>query len=120
MQDLMEESGAYVFLTHELNAAVYRDDIVPGLLPDGTARFAGVQAGEIVDRGCVSGCRGRPVATPSVQALSTGRTQGRSGQREVAADGLAGWAELRQRALDRGSALARRGSGCGTRSPRVG
>jgi peptide/nickel transport system substrate-binding protein len=40
MQDLMEASGAYVFLTHELNAAVYRDDIVPGLLPDGTVRFA--------------------------------------------------------------------------------
>jgi peptide/nickel transport system substrate-binding protein len=37
MQELMEESGAYVFLTHELNAAIY---IVPGLLPDGTVRFA--------------------------------------------------------------------------------
>jgi hypothetical protein len=36
----MEQSGAYVFLTHELNAAVYRDHVVPGLLPDGTARFA--------------------------------------------------------------------------------
>ena len=40
MQELMEQSGAYVFLTHELTAAVYRDHIVPGLLPDGTARFA--------------------------------------------------------------------------------
>jgi len=40
MQELMEESGAYVFLTHELTAAIYRDHIVPGLLPDGTARFA--------------------------------------------------------------------------------
>ena len=40
MQDLMEASGAYVFLTHELNAAIYRDDIVPGLLPDGNVRFA--------------------------------------------------------------------------------
>jgi peptide/nickel transport system substrate-binding protein len=35
MQDLMEESGAYVFLTHEVNAAVYRDPLVPALLPDG-------------------------------------------------------------------------------------
>ena len=34
MQDLMEESGAYVFLTHEVNAAVYRDALVPALLPD--------------------------------------------------------------------------------------
>ncbi len=34
MQDLMEESGAYVFLTHEVNAAVYRDTIRPALLPD--------------------------------------------------------------------------------------
>ena len=40
MQDLMEASGAYVFLTHELNAAIYRDGIVPGILPDGTVRFA--------------------------------------------------------------------------------
>jgi peptide/nickel transport system substrate-binding protein len=40
MQELMEESGAYVFLTHELTAAIYRDHIVPGLLPDGNVRFA--------------------------------------------------------------------------------
>ena len=40
MQDLMEQSGAYVFLTHELNAAIYRDSLVPGLLPDGNVRFA--------------------------------------------------------------------------------
>jgi peptide/nickel transport system substrate-binding protein len=40
MQDLMDESGAYVFLTHELNAAIYDDDLVPGLLPDGNMRFA--------------------------------------------------------------------------------
>jgi peptide/nickel transport system substrate-binding protein len=40
MQELMEGSGAYVFLTHELTAAIYRDHIVPGLLPDGTERFA--------------------------------------------------------------------------------
>jgi peptide/nickel transport system substrate-binding protein len=43
MQDLMEESGAYVFLTHELNAAIYRDDVIPGLLPDGNMRFAEFQ-----------------------------------------------------------------------------
>ncbi len=36
MQDLMEELGAYVFLTHEVNAAVYRDSLVPALLPDAT------------------------------------------------------------------------------------
>jgi peptide/nickel transport system substrate-binding protein len=35
MQDLMEDSGAYVFLTHEINAAVCRDTLVPALLPDG-------------------------------------------------------------------------------------
>jgi peptide/nickel transport system substrate-binding protein len=34
MQDLMEESGAYIFLTHETNGAIYRDTIVPALLPD--------------------------------------------------------------------------------------
>ena len=36
MQDLMEQSGAYVFLTHEVNAAIYRDTLVPALLPDAT------------------------------------------------------------------------------------
>ena len=36
MQDLMELSGAYVFLTHEVNAAVYRDTLIPALLPDAT------------------------------------------------------------------------------------
>jgi peptide/nickel transport system substrate-binding protein len=35
MQDLMEASGAYVFLTHEINAAVFRDNLAPALLPDG-------------------------------------------------------------------------------------
>jgi peptide/nickel transport system substrate-binding protein len=35
MQDLMEVSGAYVFLTHEVNAAVFRDTLAPALLPDG-------------------------------------------------------------------------------------
>jgi peptide/nickel transport system substrate-binding protein len=34
MQDLMEESGAYVFLTHEVNAAVHNDATLPALLPD--------------------------------------------------------------------------------------
>jgi peptide/nickel transport system substrate-binding protein len=43
MQDLMDASGAYVFLTHELNAAIYDDDLVPGLLPDGNMRFAEFQ-----------------------------------------------------------------------------
>jgi peptide/nickel transport system substrate-binding protein len=36
MQDLMEESGAYVFLTHEVNAAVHSATILPALLPDAT------------------------------------------------------------------------------------
>ena len=35
MQDLMEESGAYVFLTHEANAAIGRDTVDPALKPDG-------------------------------------------------------------------------------------
>jgi peptide/nickel transport system substrate-binding protein len=35
MQDMMEEEGNYVFLTHEATAAIYRDTIVPALQPDG-------------------------------------------------------------------------------------
>lgn len=34
MQDLMEQSGAYVFLTHGVNAAIHRDTVVPALTPD--------------------------------------------------------------------------------------
>jgi peptide/nickel transport system substrate-binding protein len=34
MQDLMEESGSYIFLTHGVNAALYRDTIKPSLSPD--------------------------------------------------------------------------------------
>jgi len=39
MQDLMEMSGAYVFLTHEANPVMYRDDIDPGMRPDGIPLF---------------------------------------------------------------------------------
>jgi len=39
----MEESGAYIFLTHEANAAVYRDNIVPATQPDG---YTGVMLSE--------------------------------------------------------------------------
>jgi peptide/nickel transport system substrate-binding protein len=35
MQDLMEESGSYVFLTHGVNASISRDTIKPALTPDG-------------------------------------------------------------------------------------
>lgn len=34
-QDLMEESGAYRFLTHEASPVIYRNSIVPALRPDG-------------------------------------------------------------------------------------
>ena len=35
MQDLMDESGSYVFLTHEVVGAIHKDTIVPGLKPNG-------------------------------------------------------------------------------------
>lgn len=35
MQALMDESGCYVFLTHEVVGAIHRDSIVPGLKPNG-------------------------------------------------------------------------------------
>jgi peptide/nickel transport system substrate-binding protein len=40
MQDLMDQSGAYLVLTHELNAAIYSDKIAPAVLPDGNVRLA--------------------------------------------------------------------------------
>ncbi len=36
MQDLMEESGSYRFITHEANPALYRDTITPAVMPDGS------------------------------------------------------------------------------------
>jgi len=39
MQDLMEESGSYVFLTHEATGLVYRNSIVAGLMPHGAPIF---------------------------------------------------------------------------------
>jgi peptide/nickel transport system substrate-binding protein len=38
-QDLMEESGCYVFLTHEVVGVMSRDIIDPGLMPNGTPLF---------------------------------------------------------------------------------
>ncbi len=35
MQDLMEESGAYRFITHEASPVLYRDSVAPALRPDG-------------------------------------------------------------------------------------
>jgi len=35
MQDLMETSGDFVFLTHEANGVLYGDKIAPALMPDG-------------------------------------------------------------------------------------
>lgn len=40
MQDLMEESGDYVFLTHEVTGVLYRDGVEPGLKPNGEPLFA--------------------------------------------------------------------------------
>ncbi len=35
MQDIMEESGQYVFLTHEVTGVLHRDTVEPGLKPNG-------------------------------------------------------------------------------------
>lgn len=40
MQDLMWDSGAFVFTTHGVKAAVHHADVVPGVLPDGRLRLA--------------------------------------------------------------------------------
>ena len=39
MQDLMEESGAYVFLTHEATGLVYRDTVTAATMPHGGPIF---------------------------------------------------------------------------------
>ncbi len=47
MQDMMEESGAYLFLTHEANAFISRDTVEPALKPDGAViltQFKGTAA----------------------------------------------------------------------------
>ena len=45
MQNLMEESGDYVFLTHEATGILYSDKIVPALRPDGDAAAGAIQEG---------------------------------------------------------------------------
>lgn len=35
MQDIMEESGSYVFLTHEVTGVLHRDTVAPALKPNG-------------------------------------------------------------------------------------
>ncbi len=39
MQDLMEQSGAYVFVSHDPKAVLYRDGIIPGNLPNNDAQL---------------------------------------------------------------------------------
>jgi peptide/nickel transport system substrate-binding protein len=39
MQDLMEESGAYVFLANPATAVLYRDNLVPPIMPQGRYDF---------------------------------------------------------------------------------
>ena len=40
LQDLMEESGDYVFLTHEVVGIMVKDSIEPGLRPNGEPMLA--------------------------------------------------------------------------------
>lgn len=40
MQDLMEESGCYVFLTHEVTGIMHRNAVAAGLRPNGEPNFA--------------------------------------------------------------------------------
>jgi peptide/nickel transport system substrate-binding protein len=44
MQDIMEESGCYVFLTHEVVGVMHRNSVVPALKPNGTPMFVGFSA----------------------------------------------------------------------------
>jgi peptide/nickel transport system substrate-binding protein len=41
MQDLMEQSGDYVFLTHEAVGCLYRSNVIPALRPDGVPYYPG-------------------------------------------------------------------------------
>ncbi|WP_438463802.1 ABC transporter substrate-binding protein [Marinomonas sp. PE14-40] len=43
MQDIMEESGSYRFITHESTPIIYRNAIVPALRPDGTPLYRSFQ-----------------------------------------------------------------------------
>lgn len=40
MQGLMDESGCYVFLTHEVVGAIHKDSVAPGLKPNGESMLA--------------------------------------------------------------------------------
>jgi peptide/nickel transport system substrate-binding protein len=45
MQDLMEEGGCYVFLTHGVTGIGYSDKIEPALMPNGNPIFHAFKAG---------------------------------------------------------------------------
>ena len=44
MQDLMEKSGAFVFITHEANALIHQEKVAPALKPDGNVVLAKFKA----------------------------------------------------------------------------
>ncbi len=39
MQEIMDESGGYLFVTHPVAATIYRDSVVPALVSNGLPRF---------------------------------------------------------------------------------
>jgi len=43
MQDLMDESGAFLFITHEVSGILQRSGVDPALMPDGRPILAGFQ-----------------------------------------------------------------------------
>ena len=45
MQALMDESGCYVFFTHEVVGAIHKDTIVPGLKPNGESLLSDFKTG---------------------------------------------------------------------------
>jgi peptide/nickel transport system substrate-binding protein len=39
MQEIMYDEAAYVFITHEPRAILFRDTLSPGLLPNGRVQY---------------------------------------------------------------------------------
>ena len=70
MQDLMEQSGAYVFLTHGVNALLHRNHLKPVFSPDGNRMMLRRVPARLTAR-CPQARRRRGAGRPSAGSCGT-------------------------------------------------
>ena len=90
MQDIMEDSGAYVFLTHGINPILHRDHFIPALTPDANrvlvTKSATPERGGSTPRD--AGPRGDPGMVSVAAAAAGEESRGASALRRLLRDPL--------------------------------